>query len=97
MTSVAVGVGLSGIGMGFPRFGKADGPSCHLFQSKARTNRIDRNAAFTTTDTCSRTAMSQTLHGSDQASSRINAGNILIEEEMVVADAVGTIAAENGA
>jgi hypothetical protein len=79
MTSVAVGVGLSDIGIVFPRFGEADGASCHLFQSKARTNRIGRNAAFTTTDTCSRTAMSQTLHGSDEASSRINASNILIE------------------
>lgn len=97
MTSSAVGIGSSDIGMVFPRFGEADGASCHLFQSKARTNRIDRNAAFTTTDTGSRTAMSQTLHGSDEASSRINAGNILIEQEMVVVDAIGTIAAETGA
>ena len=63
----------------------------------ATTHRADRSAAFATTDMGSRATMSQTLQGSVRSFGRIAADNILIEKEMVVASALGTIAAGNHA
>lgn len=61
------------------------------------THRPDYSATFATTDTGSRAAMSQTLQASVRSPDRIALDNVLIEKEMIGAEALGTIAAETGA